>query len=197
LLRSAVLEAGGDPAGIGQEALDRISRAWGSGELPAVELPGGVRVAPEGRHLRISGPRSPFLVDRELQVPGRWRLSGRNVHLTIVEESPPREPAAVSGPRVAWVDAERIVGRLRLRSRRPGDRYHPLGSGGTAKVQDLLVDRRIPRPWRDALPVIEDGAGILWIPGFRVDGRSRITEETTRAFRLEVTGTAPWLGSDE
>jgi len=196
LLRSAVRAAGGDPAGIGREMLDRISRAWGAGEVPTVELPGGVRVAPEGDHLRISGASVPSLVERELSVPGSVSLAGGQAHLTVVEAPPPREPAAASGPRVAWVDAERIEGRLRVRSRRPGDRYRPLGLDGSAKLQDLLVNRRIPRPWRDALPVIEDGAGILWIPGFRVDDRSRITEETTRALRLEVTGAAPWLGSD-
>ena len=59
------------------------------------------------------------------------------------------------------------------------------------KVQDLLVDGKIPRRLRDSIPIVEDAEGIVWIPGFRVDARARITEETQRALRLELTGWEP------
>jgi tRNA(Ile)-lysidine synthase len=87
---------------------------------------------------------------------------------------------------VAWFDARRIEFPLRVRGRSPGDRYRPIGLGGTAKVQDLMTDRKIPRESRDTLPVVADGRGILWIPGFRVDERARISERTTRAVRVEA-----------
>ena len=60
------------------------------------------------------------------------------------------------------------------------------------KVQDLFVDRKIPRSRRDAVPVISDAKGIVWIPGFRVDQRSKITENTETALRLEVRGPLPF-----
>jgi tRNA(Ile)-lysidine synthase len=89
------------------------------------------------------------------------------------------------------VDADRIVGALRVRSRRPGDRYRPVGRGGSVKLQDLFVDRKIGRARRDSVPVIVDGEGILWVPGFPVDLRGRITEETRTALRFEVRGDLP------
>lgn len=50
---------------------------------------------------------------------------------------------------------------LCVRSRRVGDRL----IDGT-KLQDLLVDARIPREQRDWLPVVTDAAGrIVWVPG--------------------------------
>jgi tRNA(Ile)-lysidine synthase len=73
-----------------------------------------------------------------------------------------------------------------VRSRKPGDRYRPLGLEGSAKVQDLFVDRKIPRGRRDGMPIVVDEAGILWVPGFPVDERGRITESTTTALKLEI-----------
>lgn len=43
-------------------------------------------------------------------------------------------------------------GELTLRSRRPGDRVRT--DGGTKKVQDVLVDAKVPRPLRGRVPVL-------------------------------------------
>jgi tRNA(Ile)-lysidine synthetase-like protein len=48
---------------------------------------------------------------------------------------------------------------VEIRSRRPGDRV-PTGAG-TKKVQDVLVDAKVPRPLRPLVPVIDvDGSAI-------------------------------------
>jgi len=53
---------------------------------------------------------------------------------------------------------------LTIRTRRPGDRVR--GPAGSRKLQDVLVDRRIPAERRDALPVVTDAEGaVLWVPG--------------------------------
>lgn len=44
--------------------------------------------------------------------------------------------------------------RLRLRSRRPGDRVRT--SAGTRKVQDVLVDAKVPRVLRPLVPILAD-----------------------------------------
>lgn len=53
-----------------------------------------------------------------------------------------------------------------VRCRQPGDRYRPLGAPGRARLQDLFVNRKIPRAMRDALPVVCDPQNLpLWVPG--------------------------------
>ena len=51
---------------------------------------------------------------------------------------------------------------LVVRSRRPGDRL----AGRTRKVQDVLVDAKVPREERDEWPLVatEDGA-VVAVPG--------------------------------
>jgi tRNA(Ile)-lysidine synthetase-like protein len=44
----------------------------------------------------------------------------------------------------------------------------PRGGQGSRKLQDLLVDAKIPRPMRRHLPVVVQSDGvILWAPGLR------------------------------
>ncbi|MFY0566602.1 tRNA lysidine(34) synthetase TilS [Archangium lansingense] len=53
---------------------------------------------------------------------------------------------------------------LTVRTRRPGDRVR--GPAGSRKLQDVLVDRRVPAERRDLLPVVTDAERtVLWVPG--------------------------------
>ena len=50
---------------------------------------------------------------------------------------------------------------LVVRTRRPGDRL----AGRRKKVQDLLVDAKVPRGERDAWPLVVSEAGVVSVPG--------------------------------
>ena len=84
----------------------------------------------------------------------------------------------------AWLDADVTGDELRVRSRRPGDRFQPLGLAGEKKLQDFFVDARVPRAQRDAVPLVCGRPGIVWVVGHRIDGRARVTEATRRVLRL-------------
>jgi tRNA(Ile)-lysidine synthase len=86
-----------------------------------------------------------------------------------------------------FLDADAAGALLRIRPRRPGDRFRPLGMTGKKKVQDLLVDRKVPRWERARVPILVDAQDrILWVVGQRVAEVARVGETTTRAVRLRV-----------
>jgi tRNA(Ile)-lysidine synthase len=39
---------------------------------------------------------------------------------------------------------------------------------GTKKLQDFLVDARVPRDERDCVPIFETARGIVWVGGLRI-----------------------------
>jgi tRNA(Ile)-lysidine synthase len=80
------------------------------------------------------------------------------------------------------------VEALVWRGRMEGDRYQPLGSSGSAKLSDLLINRKIPAERREALPVVMAGSEILWVPGLPPAESSRLAGPTKGALRLT------WLG---
>lgn len=58
----------------------------------------------------------------------------------------------------------RAHGSLSWRGRLEGDRYQPLGAPGTAKVSDLLINRKVPAEVRENLPVVLLNNEIIWVP---------------------------------
>ena len=59
-----------------------------------------------------------------------------------------------------WTIASEHPG-LEVRARRPGDRL----AGRRKKVQDLLVDAKVPRSERDAWPLVVSGDEVVAVPG--------------------------------
>ena len=82
------------------------------------------------------------------------------------------------------VDLGKVNGELVVDSVRPGDRMSPLGMEGSRKVSDLLIDDKVPRRVRGAVPVVRDGAHIVWVAGVRMSERYRVEHDTAKAVRL-------------
>jgi tRNA(Ile)-lysidine synthetase-like protein len=68
----------------------------------------------------------------------------------------------------ALLSAGRIGTRLTIRNLSTGDRFHPLHSGGEAKVNRLLQGLAIPATLRRSWPVALAGGRIVWVPGLPV-----------------------------
>ena len=73
-----------------------------------------------------------------------------------------------------------------MRNRREGDRFRPFGLGGTKKLSDFFIDRKIPRRLRDRVPLLVDGNDILWVVGIRRGDKARITEDTRKILEVQV-----------
>lgn len=72
----------------------------------------------------------------------------------------------------ASFDYEKLHPPFTLRSRREGDYFFPRGMGGKKKkLQDFFVDQKIARYERDRIPLLTASEGILWVVGWRLDGR--------------------------
>jgi tRNA(Ile)-lysidine synthetase-like protein len=77
----------------------------------------------------------------------------------------------------AWLDRESLVGALSLRTRRPGDRFQPLGMRREKKLQDFFTDAKVPRTWRDRVPLLVSERGIVWVAGHRIADWAAIKTE--------------------
>jgi tRNA(Ile)-lysidine synthase len=74
---------------------------------------------------------------------------------------------------------------LSVRGRKPGDRFHPLGMTHSRKLQDFMVDSAVPRSWRDSVPLVCSPQQIVWVVGWRMDDRVKVTTSTEQVLRLE------------
>lgn len=110
----------------------------------------GVWRFPEGLAF-LCDPRAPeparLPASGSVEVP-RWGVRVR------IGGAP--DPARGPSPwRWRYELGEAAAPELRLRARHPGDRVPT--AAGTRKVQDVLVDAKVPRPLRDLVPVLTRG----------------------------------------
>lgn len=125
--------------------------------------------------LSASGPRFAAW-QHTLTVPGEVAVPEAGGCLKARIDGGPAEPVSATSVRVAHA----VVGnRLVVRSWQPGDRVRPGGDFGRKKVQDLFVDRKVPRADRHRVPIVAAPDGrIVWIAGHAVGREFRATSAT-------------------
>jgi tRNA(Ile)-lysidine synthase len=147
----------------------------------ARDLPNGLRAQNEyGRLIVSRSAELPVAVAPSLlAIPGTADLgsAGR----IIAEEVAPADIAV--GPYSVTIAADSL-GSLAIDGVRPGDRMRPLGMKGSRKLADLLIDEKVPRRQRSAMPVVRDGDRIIWLAGVRMSDEYRVGVDTRRAVRL-------------
>ena len=141
-----------------------------------LDVGNGLRAVAEYGELRFepaaAAPLAPEPVG--LTIPGSVSFGGRKVRCELVE--PAREPGVL--------DRAALGSELLVRSCRPGDRIAALGLGGTKALQDLFVERRVPRRERARVAVVEAGGEIAWVGGLAMSERFKVTPSTRDAVRL-------------
>lgn len=87
-------------------------------------------------------------------------------------------------PLVACLDLDTIQFPLTIRRWMHGDYFYPLGMEQIKKLSDFFVDSKVPVPEKERIWIMASGKKIVWVMGYRIDNRFRITEGTTRVLRL-------------
>jgi len=152
-----------------------------------LNLPRGLVFATEYEQLilktgeDIPCPLPPLVGEFQLNTPGETILPGWRV----VAEVSQNRGAIGNDDFVACFDFNKTGTQLLVRTRRPGDRFQPLGMGELKKLQDFMVDAKIPRLWRDYVPLVCSPEQILWVVGWRIDDRVKVAEATEEVLRLE------------
>jgi tRNA(Ile)-lysidine synthase len=166
------------------ESAEKLMRA----EKPqrSLSLPNSVKIKRAYDHLIFSAEPGRKLesFSYNLDGPGEHPLEeiGR---LASIFEMPNSMKFPVEGsPWTAFFDAEKVHYPLTLRSFRPGDRFVPLGMTGHKKLKDFFVDLKIPRDQRYSTPILCCDNIPVWVCGFRIDDRFKVTPETKRVMKV-------------
>ena len=120
--------------------------------------------------------------ERVLKVPG-WTALPDQPWGVAAEWAP--LPEAIrwteKDPREEWAQPEKGAPPM-LRTRRPGDFL--MASGGRKRLQDYLVDAKIPASERDRQWLLTQDSHVLWVVGRRLSDGARVPAGTDRALHL-------------
>ena len=124
--------------------------------------------------IRKQIPKDKIEFDYEVKVPGETQIPelGARV-ITKFDDTHPSDDRYKE-----VVDYEKIKLPLRLRTRRAGDQFRPLGMEGAKKLKDFLIDLKVPLEQRNRIPLLISGKQIVWVIGYRLDDQYKITDQT-------------------
>lgn len=87
---------------------------------------------------------------------------------------------------VAYLDAGKLCGELKLRKWQSGDRFVPFGMKCFKKVRDYLRDRKLSLFEKENIMVVTCGDEIVWVVNERIDNRFRVDSKTDKVLEIEI-----------
>ena len=88
-------------------------------------------------------------------------------------------------PNIAHLDSDKIKFPIKLRRWQKGDFFYPLGMDQKKLLSDFFIDNKIPIPDKEKTWLLLSEEQIVWIVGFRIDNRYKITENTRSILTIE------------
>ena len=202
LIRRAVLLAKRDLIDLTQSHVEEMVRLMLGQPGKFLNLPGGFQflVSYDSGFICLNGqapcPLPTLTGQTRLQTTGETSVGNWQVKIGIVEhrgaEYPPSPKTRATDSRLKFAAYLATTGdELVVRTRQPGDRFQPLGMSGTKKLKDFMVDEKIPRHWRDSVPLVATPKGIAWVVGWRIADWARTPDDAIQVtkieFRLDAT----------
>lgn len=139
-----------------------------------------------GRGIRAVREYGRIAIDRQREVVlpvipfalGEFAFGAGTLRVERVER------AAVSfGDGSLYADADKIPEGAVFRAREAGDMFCPFG-GGTKKLKEFLIDRKIPKRLRGALPVLASGKTVYFIADTEISDLIKVDKSTRNVVKL-------------
>lgn len=87
-------------------------------------------------------------------------------------------PVRPTDARQVYVDLSAYADKpVVLRTRRPGDKFQPMGMTAPVRFKKFLINRGVPRFERDQLLVLAHDNQILWVPGLGISQTLRVPQQ--------------------
>lgn len=88
-------------------------------------------------------------------------------------------------PTIAHLDYDKLKFPLKLRKRQKGDYFYPLGMTGKKLLSNFFIDSKISVPDKDKTWLLISDEQIVWVIGYRIDNRYKITANTKTIITIE------------
>jgi tRNA(Ile)-lysidine synthase len=195
LLRKAIEVLLGTLKDIETRHIEEILKSLTKPAGRTINLPEGLEFSIEYDRFLLGFPSeklSPFLEllgEYQLTIPGVTQLPGWRIEAAVKPLETIANMAENPDAFTAYLDWGKTGKEIGVRSLRRGDRFQPLGMGQEKKAALFMLDARIPRLWRSNIPIFYTPQQIVWIAGYRLDERVKVTSQTRKVLLITMSKT--------
>lgn len=86
-----------------------------------------------------------------------------------------------------FVDTDKLIFPLIIRKMKEGDVFHPFGMKGKKKLSKFFKDEKLSLVAKENSWLLCSGDQIVWVIGYRMDDRFKVTKETKKIVRIDYT----------
>jgi len=200
VLRIGACRVLGDVKGIGMVHIEAVEDLIQKGRTgTCTELPRGLRAYIEYGRLKffksggsneealLCGIRQSF--DTEVTIDGITYIAGTDYALKaeVITGIANIDKYINMGYNslVQFFDYDKLRRGIHIRSRQNGDVFKPLNSNGTKKLKEYFIDNKIPREKRDSIPLVACDKEIVWVIGYKISDKFKVTENTKTVLKLQ------------
>ena len=90
--------------------------------------------------------------------------------------------------KIAYFDASFASMPLEMRNWQEGDFFYPLGLKHKKKLSDFFTDNKVALTEKRRIPIVLHKGEIIWIVGYRIDERFKVTTKTNKILKLTYLG---------
>lgn len=129
----------------------------------------------------------PFFQEIPVDVEGRTEIgNGCSIVCRILDAEKIKD--IPQNTYTKWFDYDKIKNSLFIRTRKERDFLYLDETLGKQKIKKYFINKKIPREERGSVLLLAMGNEIVWIIGYRISGRFKVTEQTKRILEIQAIG---------
>jgi tRNA(Ile)-lysidine synthase len=163
------------PYGFTEKQVEEVIKLFNSESGKYVTAPSGTHHIIRNRHWLMINP----IADKKNQhyiIGSADTFIDFSLGKLTIEQTGNVKPDTSS--QLACIDSCFVVYPLILRKYKAGDYFYPLGMRKKKKVARFLIDQKLSKTAKENVWVVESNKKIIWVVGYRIDDRVKITNTT-------------------
>ena len=144
-----------------------------------ISLPFKIKVMKEYDYITIGIIKKKEIVGENVFRSGKLKIEGYGIIRSTSSK-------VLTEPKIHQhiIDASKLPSNAVWRTRQEGDTFAPLGLGGTKKLKEYFIDKKIPQRMRDEIPVLAVGSKILIVADIEIADELKVTDETKQFYKI-------------